>query len=146
MSVRDTSKKALEKVISSGELGNMQKLVYEALFNYGPCTANELYKNLVGKKKINQANITTRLGELRAMGSVVEKDKRPCKVTKQTVLVWECTHRVPIKPAKKPTKKEEIANLKRLLKLAYGELKLIYSEDMKEEMPDFANEIRGVLK
>lgn len=115
MSVRKSSKDALKRVIDSGELSNMQRVVYEALFTYGPCTANELYKRLVGRKKINQANITTRLGELRAMGSVREKGKRTCTVTKMTVLVWECTHKVPIKPAPKPTKQEKIDHLKRVV-------------------------------
>ena len=118
MSVRETSKAALLRVISSGVLGEMQKLVYEALHNHGPCTANELYIQLSRRRATNQANIPTRLGELRAMGSVVEKSKRKCSVTGQTVLVWECTDRVPIKLAKEKSKKDQIAELKAMLKEA----------------------------
>ena len=150
MSVRSTSKKSLREVIESGVLGDMQKMVYEALHSYGPCTANELYKHLTRRKKINQANITTRLGELRAMGSAAEKGKRVCSVTGKRVLVWECTHKIPIKYIKPKSKATQITELKTLLREASYYVNICleqcWDEDDYEYIEDLQYNIKEALK
>lgn len=143
MSVRSTSTASLKAVIESGQLGEMQKVVYATLHKYGPCTANELYVHLARRKRINQANIPTRLGELRAMKSVAEKGKRKCGVTGQTVLVWECTGLLPIKPPKRESYKSQVAALREKLADLEKNLRRVYAD--QENYPDLEDIIKELF-
>lgn len=113
---RSTSINALREISASGLLGKMQLEVYSALEQNGPCTANELFQFMersCGPVKRNQANITTRLGELRDRGVAEEVNRRECSVTKMTVTVWDVTGNLPkkIAKAKEPTKNHLLNSL-----------------------------------
>ncbi len=97
MSIRETSREALRIILANGLLSKRRTEIYEALVEYGPCTGNELFRRIPASKRIN-ANVVTRLGELRDMGIVKEVGTRICEVTGKRVLVWETTGVVPSSP------------------------------------------------
>lgn len=101
---RRTSVAAFDEIKESGLLSERRFQVYEALFNHGPCTANELRKYLSTSMPNNiNLNIVTRLGELRDMGVAYEVRERPCRMTGMTVIEWDVTERLPrklVKPKK----------------------------------------------
>lgn len=75
--VRQTSLEAFEKIRKDGSLSRKRWEVYEALYECGPATSNELLRHLQTVKHVkfqNHSNITTRLGELRDMGVSFELD------------------------------------------------------------------------
>lgn len=141
MPVRQTSKDAFKEVMESGVVGDKQRYYYDLLYKYGPCTANELLQ--YGKRSnINQANVTTRLGELRDMGVVRELDKRECEVTLMKCLVWDVTDKKPIKAPKKLTKAQK-------KDLVLSELRELYSKEStgtqtKKAITRIANMIKEI--
>lgn len=102
MAVRRTSESTFRAVTESGMLSQRRAQVYEALYSYGPCTINELYKKMSWVNNV-QANLHARMGELRDMGVVAEVGERVCSVTGQTVIEWQTTDQLPGK-LKKSTK------------------------------------------
>lgn len=141
MPVRQTSKDAYKEVQDSGFIGDKQKYYYDLLYKYGPCTANELFR--FGKRSnINQANVGTRLGELRDMGVVRELDKRECEVTLMKCIVWDVTDKMPLRPPKKLTKAEK-------KELVLSELRDLYSREStgtttKKALTKIANMIKEI--
>lgn len=97
--IRRTSTESYNKIRNDGLLSRRRFEVYEALLQFGPCTANELfremkYNNLVGTKN-QQTNLTPRLGELRDLGVVIENRERECSVTGRTVIEWMVVDKIP---------------------------------------------------
>lgn len=78
MPVRDTSLEVYNRIKEEGVLSKRRLEVYEALFQHGPATSNELFRKMKGSIRVSQANIQPRLGELVEMGCVAETKKRPC--------------------------------------------------------------------
>lgn len=111
--IRDTSIDAYNFVQQCGYVGERQKLVYEILYHHGPLTGNELFEVMKRDydRNINQQNITTRLGELRDMGCVIELTKRPCKITGIRVIEWDVNSKHPVKLERKKSKDEIIKEL-----------------------------------
>lgn len=141
MTVRDTSIEAFKEILESGELGEMQRIVYEHLYMHGPCTASELFHFMSqAKRNPTHSNITTRLGELRDSGAVKECGKRECQVTGRKVLTWDVTMDMPVKTRKlsKAEKKEQILS----------ELRDLYSKingkELKASITRIANKIKGM--
>ncbi len=96
--MRQTSIEAFNEIKNNGLLSQRRWEVYEALFNHGPCTANELRKHLAFKDGINvNLNVVTRLGELRNFGVVFEVRERQCSITGIVVIEWDVTDRLPIR-------------------------------------------------
>lgn len=99
--VRDTSIEAYRAIEESGLLSQRRHQVYKTLFEYGPCTANELAKNFWKMefkipRNVN-LNIVTRLGELRDLGVAKEVRTRQCSITGMNVIEWDVTSNLPIK-------------------------------------------------
>lgn len=95
MTARDTSIKAYEEIKRDGALSPRRMEIYDVLFHYGPLTANEIFKRIIGRSSINQANVPARLNEMREMGCVKEVGTRACSVTKMEVILWDCTRHYP---------------------------------------------------
>lgn len=105
--IRKTSIEAYNTIKENGLLGKRQWQVYEILFEYGPLTGGEVFKYMKLKYGLDvptNSNTTTRLGELRAMGSAEEIGERECSVSGQLVNLWDVTDRLPIRRNKKTTK------------------------------------------
>jgi hypothetical protein len=107
--VRETSIEAYNRVKESGYVGRKQKEVYHVVFYYGPMTSAECYAKMRELWPSQYLGITVltqsraRFTELREMGLLQEVGKRKCKVTRNTVLVWDVTNRFPV-PLKKDVK------------------------------------------
>ena len=100
MTVRKTSVVTYHSIKESGVLSARRMEVYEALYQYGPKTGNELFHSMKSVAFLHNANIITRLGELRDMGAVEEVRERKCSVTGQNVIEWDVTGEMPRKLAK----------------------------------------------
>lgn len=101
---RKTSIEAYNTIKENGLLSKRRLEVYEALFEFGPCTGGELFRKANAKQKnIPNANIVTRLGELRRVGVVAEVGERKCAATGMNVIVWDVTDKLPLK-LEKPIK------------------------------------------
>ncbi len=95
MTVRETSIEAYHKIAPL--LPQKRRDVYLALAEFGPCTANELFRKWKLRNSVVQANFHARLGELRDQGCVEELSERQCEVTGETVTVWAVTLNTPVK-------------------------------------------------
>lgn len=99
--VRDTSIEAFYDLINDEALGKRHKIIFEALIlannDNGPITTNELYTDYLRRSGLANANISTRLGELRDMGAIEEKAKRACRITGKRCLTWHFTGNKPQK-------------------------------------------------
>lgn len=96
---RSTSSNAYNILKESGKLESQQGKIYEALYINGPLTRSEVAA-FIGYKGY-ASNISTRLCELREMGLVKESGEAVCSMTNLTVILWEVTENLPIKPKKK---------------------------------------------
>lgn len=103
MSVRDTSIEAYHAVMESGYIGKMQKRVYAALYEHGPCTAGELFYKMSLGRNPSHSNVGTRLGELRDQyGVAVEMPaKKFCERSGHLAIEWDVTSRHPTRPKKR---------------------------------------------
>lgn len=131
--IRETSIEAYRAIREGGLLSERRLQVYELLYHYGPCTANELI-NRAGKKSslINQ-NVVTRLGELRDMGCVKELGVRQCDVTGMKVIVWDVTGKLPGKLYKK--RKKTRKQIRKELLMILGELScMVLSDPAKDSV------------
>ena len=81
--IQETSLQAYYQEIAP-RLGQKQMKVFEALVFGGPMTNSEISDYL----KIQINTTTPRTFELRALGLVVEKERRPCKITGRSAIVW----------------------------------------------------------
>lgn len=95
--VRPTSIQTYREIRDSGLLSKRRWEVYDALYEHGPCTANELFKKWKVRSFVTQQNIHPRLGELRELGVVAELEKRRCEVTGREAYVWITTDDMPVK-------------------------------------------------
>lgn len=102
MSVRDTSLEVFKRIKDNGLLSQRRLEVYAGLFEYGPCTANELFKKMRGVSQVSQANIQPRLNELVSSGVAKEVETRDCSITGNRVIVYDVTSGLPIKFDKSP--------------------------------------------
>jgi hypothetical protein len=114
-SVRETSRAAFHSICESGVLSRARLQTYKNLYEFGPCTASELFYHSNRGRNPSHSNITTRLGELRDMECVSEVGKRKCSVTGETVLVWAVNGNHPKKLEKTDTYKLKTKRLIALL-------------------------------
>ena len=101
--IRQTSLDSYKTIQENGLLPRLKWETYTALFEHGPCTARELFYKAGWHHDKNNHNISSRLGELRDLGTVYEVEERPCQYTGIDVIVWDVTanlHRKIIKPKK----------------------------------------------
>lgn len=109
--IRETSRIAYEKVMSSNYVGRKQKQVYAALCEFGPCTSSELARDM-GESRLVRNNVAARLGELRDLGTVLELPQRVCSVSGHQAYEWKPSDEGPTKPEKRQTKTQIIAGLR----------------------------------
>lgn len=124
--MRKTSIEAYTSIVKNGRLSKRRLQVYMALYKYGPCTANELYRHMQAEstEDLANANIVTRLGELRDREVVDELSERVCSVTNQTVIVWDTNDAFePVEPEKPMTAQQKIDFLKATARNAAEELR-----------------------
>lgn len=97
--VRETSKEAYRKIVEQKLLPPLQQLVLDAVYNFGPCTANELVRDMkeAGKTTKGRDFFAQRLSELRDKGVIDELPKRECGVTGHSAYVWAYSGRMPVK-------------------------------------------------
>lgn len=84
-------------IIATGLLSKRRQEVFQALGQYGPCTANELFRDWKGQNHVVQANFGARLGELRDLGVVDIAENRFCQVTGRMAKVWQISGKYPVK-------------------------------------------------
>lgn len=102
---RQTSIDVYNAIKNNGLLSKRRWEIYDALYEHGPATANELFKKARGFSSSTQANFHARLGELRDLGVVCELRNRECKTNGNFVIEWEVTNKLPVKYEK--AKKEK---------------------------------------
>ncbi len=103
METRQTSVAAYDRLVDGGVLSQRRAEVYSAVYNNGPATGSEICEVLTGQS--SAYGIGPRFTELRDMGLLREMGERKCKVTGQTVIVWDVTDRVDPLPLPKKTGK-----------------------------------------
>lgn len=113
--VRDTSIEAYKQINESGLLSKRRAEVYNYLYNYGPATAQQIYKSISQGK--NPSCYLGRLSELRESGVVAEKGKVKCEWTGHRVILWDVTSSLPIKPIKKITREQKLNIATKALKM-----------------------------
>jgi hypothetical protein len=92
MKVRKTSAKAYNKIKEEGLLSKTRFAVYEHLFRFGPLTASQIAEEKQFRVK---GSVCARLTELRTLGVVEEVQEVICPISKQTVILWDVTDRLP---------------------------------------------------
>ena len=113
--VRQTSRAAFEYVQESGILSKKLKLVYNALYEHGPCTVNELWKHLPYYSSTVQNNIPSTVTNLKKSKAVVEVGKKKCSITGRTVHVYDVSSNYPIKPEESENWKKKAMKLRAVL-------------------------------
>ncbi len=76
---------ALGALDAASRLGPLQAEALEAVRRWPDCTATELARH---RGEGDPRRINRRLGELRAMGAIVEGPARACRVTGRPALTW----------------------------------------------------------
>ena len=98
--MRQTSIDAYNTIKANGLLGKRQFQVYCYVYKNGPCTARQVFQGLAGPTD-HTGSYNTRLSELRKKGVVQEIGTTVCKQTKNEVILWDVTDKLPKKIKKK---------------------------------------------
>jgi len=124
---RTTSVRTFKRIKKNGLLSKSRLEVYEALYNNGPCTAGQLFKNL--KNVIVKGSVCARLTELRQRGCAMEIGTTKCPVTGQNAALWDVTKDLPTEPTKvKETRAAKLARLENNTKELSNSLKWAVTE------------------
>jgi hypothetical protein len=93
---RKTSIDAYYKIKQEGLLSKRRMEVYEALYEFGPLTANELVRHM---KRIspesNQTGWNARFSELQRLGVIHEVGVRCDEISGNQCIVWDVTDQLP---------------------------------------------------
>jgi len=98
--IRQTSIDAYNAIRDNGLLSERRWQVYDVLYDIGPATGGEVFKEFKKRYGITaptNSNVTTRLGELRQMTVVMELGVKACTVSGQRVILWDVTANLPLK-------------------------------------------------
>lgn len=117
--IRSTSAATFRRIKEDGLLSKRRLQVYEALYEFGPCTGSELYRQMALRSAVSNSNVVTRLGELRDCGAAYEVRERKCQVSGQMVIEWDVTEKVPTELPKKKSKTEVRNRLAELVEEIY---------------------------
>jgi len=104
---RQTSIDALNEIKTSGLLSKRRLEVYEALFYYGPLTANDLVRQM--KQQYSNANQTgwnARFSELERMEVIIQVGTKQDDISGHECIVWDVTGKLPTPLPKEPSKKQ----------------------------------------
>ena len=89
----ETSRKAYDRLVKSGKLGQRQLEVLEAVAKYGPGTASELRDRYHERTGNDLEGLWKRLPELRMKHAVTADDHRICGITGHDCMVWEISRK-----------------------------------------------------
>lgn len=106
---RQTSIDAYNQIKEENLLGKLQFKVYDALYQYGPATQQEIWNKCF--KDTQARNIMPRFAELQKMGVVFSKEHRACTITGRNCMVWDVTDRLPQEVEKIKSKDQIIKEL-----------------------------------
>lgn len=112
--IRQTSRDAYNEIRTNGLLSQRRWEVYDALYKWGPCTANELYAHMTLKTRStdqSNTNVRARLNELRECAAASEVGTRACKITGCNVIVWGISGKLPVALPKRESKDAIIKRL-----------------------------------
>lgn len=110
---RQTSIEAYHQIIENGLLGKRQFQVYEILYLHGPLTYNEVYEKIKSLNGGGWMGInSSRLSELRNSGAIDEVGTKRDPFSGMEVILWDVTDKIPLKPEKKKSKDQVIAELR----------------------------------
>lgn len=113
--MRQTSIEAYKMIKENGLLKRLRFEIYEALFQNGPATANEIWSKYFPERL--QHSITPRFSELLNMGVIKIAGERPCEYTGNKSIIWDLSDNLPISLPKKETAKQKIARLEAEIQL-----------------------------
>lgn len=97
--IRKTSIETYKAIQDSGHLGRTQREVYNALYQYGPLTQNELHFWHFQERQ--PRDVQPRVSELVKLGVVKSAGKRQCNITGRVCMTWETTDEMPVTPEPK---------------------------------------------
>lgn len=116
---RRTSRVAYNIIQASGLLSKRRWEAYDALFHHGPATASELAAHVTMRKN----DLSSRLSELVDWGVAYEVRERPCRVTYQTVIEFDVTSDLPVKPLREPSASDRLRRRIAELEIEVAQLK-----------------------
>ena len=106
MGTRQTSVDCYNQIKAQGLLSKLRLETHYAMLYSAPCTAGEL-QSYIDKNGIKVKHAWKLLSQLRDLGVVYEKKERKCNVTGRVVIEWDLTDKLPIKPNKIITAKQQ---------------------------------------
>jgi hypothetical protein len=109
MRARQTSIDCYNQIKAQGLLSKLRLATHYAMLHCSPCTAGEL-QSYIDKNQIQVKHCWKLLSQLRDLGVVYEKNERKCNVTGRLVIEWDLTDKLPIKPEKLITAKQQRVN------------------------------------
>ena len=105
--VRQTSIEAFHTIKNNGLLSKRRWEVYEFVFHHGPVTCRQTVKHIAKDKgesvSITYSSYSSRFSELERMGVIREIGTTLDPETNNTVILWDVTDKLPVKP--KPSDK-----------------------------------------
>jgi hypothetical protein len=118
--MRETSIECLRAILASGFIGLREKQIYQVLYELGPLTAGESFREF---KKVyehckgdSSNNVSSILNRLRHKTVVIEVGTRNCQVTGRRCILWDVTKNYPVKPIPPKSKDQIIRELKEEIK------------------------------
>ena len=97
---RQTSKEAFDHIRSNGLLNRMELDIYGWLFQHGPATNRQIFKDATLARDLGV--ISSRTAAMVRKGVLYEVDTVTCSETGRRVLRFDVTDKLPMKPEQKP--------------------------------------------
>lgn len=129
---RQTSIDCYNQIKAEGLLSKMRFKVYECILTNAPCTSAEALSNMLSKNSAITSS-RARFTELRELGVIYEKGIRKCTVTGRNVIEWDLTDKLPIKPEKFITAKQQ------RVEDTLDALRLLYKNKLTASVVDWQN-------
>jgi hypothetical protein len=134
--VRQTSIATYYAIREDGLLSRMRWLVYDCLYQHGPLTAQETFKQLG-----LESNQSGRFTEMRELGVILEVGERQCAVTGRNVILWDVTAALPSSAERTEPPRPSRAHFR----AAADELRTVY-RFLKQHDRDFSENMLRVAR
>lgn len=92
--IRQTSIDVYNQIKSEGLLAKLEWHVYQTLFNHGPLTQGETWKEYSDPEYMRHS-IGPTFARLAKNGCIKEVGRRNCRLTNRNVLLWDVTNNLP---------------------------------------------------
>jgi hypothetical protein len=92
--MRETSIEVFEKIQALGILSKVDLAVYRSLFEHGPMTQGESWKEH-HEGQYMRHTVGPAFARLKLLGSIIEVGKRACRLTGETCYIWDITGNMP---------------------------------------------------